>query len=135
MIFELEELQKFGVVLDTLDYRGMHLDFYEDYSGHQVITIWENKIYEFGAYNTMYKDDAKLLIDEKLDTITRFENDPFSFGAKLEYFENAGSRDIRLLYRGRLLKIYLSPSEEDIGRILVDAQMIIPRAIADWNNQ
>jgi hypothetical protein len=135
MILELENLQKYGVPVDHLDYRGVQLNFYEDLSGHQILTIWKDTIYEFGVYNTMYKDDAKLLIDEKLDTITRFENDPFSFGAKLEYFENAGYRDIKLSYRGRTIKVYLNPTDSDVDRILQDSRLILPRVIALWQNK
>lgn len=135
MILELENLRKYGVPIDHLDYRGVHLDFYEDLSGHQILTIWENAIYEFGVYNTIYKDDAKLLVDEKLDTISRFENNPFWFGAKLEYFNNAGHRDIRLTYRGRLLKVYLNPTEPDVERILQDSGFILNRVVALYANQ
>lgn len=135
MILELENLQKYGVPVDHLDYRGVRLNFYEDLSGHQILTIWKDAIYEFGVYNTMYKDDAKLLIDEKLDTITRFENDPFSFGAKLEYFENAGYRDIKLSYRGRTIKVYLNPTDSDVDRILQDSKLILPRVITLWQNK
>jgi hypothetical protein len=135
MILELENLQKYGVPVDHLDYRGVQLNFYEDLSGHQILAIWKDTIYEFGVYNTMYKDDAKLLIDEKLDTITRFENDPFSFGAKLEYFENAGYRDIKLSYRGRTIKVYLNPTDSDVDRILQDSRLILPRVIALWQNK
>lgn len=55
----------------------------------------------------MYREDMMLLIDDSLDTITRFEEYSDLYGSKLEYFQNASNRDIRLLHRGRILKIYL----------------------------
>ena len=51
----------------------------------------------------------KLIIDDHLDTITRFEEQPAFYGAKLERFQNAGFWDIRLWYRGRLLGVWPDP--------------------------
>ena len=142
MIFDIQTLKEFGVKIDTLSYRGFDVDFYEDVSGHQLIAIWENKLFEFGVYNTQAKEDLKLLIDEKLDTITRFDNqnDPFWYGAKLEYFDNAGKRDIRLVYRGRILNIYLDPSQDPafLNWLKQDAKLKLEAAIlrkkAEENN-
>lgn len=125
MILDIKNLLEYGVPIDNLKYRGFDIDFYEDVSGHQLIAIWEDSIFEFGVYNTMAKEDMKLLIDEKLDTITRFEDDPFLYGAKLEYFQNALFCDIRLCYRGRVLKIYLSPKSEDLDEIKIDARRLL----------
>lgn len=46
MIFDIQTLKEFGVKIDTLSYRGFDVDFYEDASGHQLIAIWENKLFE-----------------------------------------------------------------------------------------
>lgn len=89
-----------------MDYRGKHVDFYEDALGHQIFAVLEGNLVEFGVYNTMYKDDAQLLIDDALDTITRFESDPMLYGSKLTWFDNSGHRDAKLVYRGRMLKVY-----------------------------
>jgi hypothetical protein len=113
MILELENLKQYGIPIDNLKYRGFDIDFYEDVSGHQLIAIWNDKIYEFGVYNTQAKEDMKLIIDDHLDTITRFENNPFWYGARLEYFDNGGHRDIRLIYRDRILRVYLTQIESN----------------------
>ena len=42
-----------------------------------------------------------------LDLITDFRNQPDFAGAKLEYFHNGDFRDIRLSYKGRILKVFL----------------------------
>lgn len=89
-----------------MDYRGIHVDFYEDCLGHQIFGILEGILVEFGVYNTMYKDDAQLLIDDRLDTITRFEDDPKFRGAKLMRFRNADHTDVKLVYKKRILRIY-----------------------------
>ena len=115
MILSLDNLIQFGEPIDTLEYRGFRVLFYEDISGHQLIAVWENKIYEFGVYNTQAREDMKLIIDDHLDTISRFEEQPVFYGAKLERFQNAGFWDIRLWYRGRLLAVW--PDPVDLMRI------------------
>jgi hypothetical protein len=67
----------------NLTYRGISVDFYEDCLGHQVVTIWKDKVIEFGEYNTVYQDDMKMIIDDHLDTITRFSEYPEFHGSKL----------------------------------------------------
>ena len=134
MILELENLKKYGIPVDHLDYRGISIDFYEDVSGHQLIAIWENKIFEFGVYNTQAKEDMKLIIDDSLDTIDRYESAPPAFhGSKLEYFENAGFRDIKLTYRGRVLAIYPDPG--NLQLIQEDAQEKILEEIRRRNQK
>ena len=114
MILSIENLKQFGIPIDHLSYRGFDIDFYEDVSGQQLVAIWKNKIFEFGVYNTQAREDMKLIINEHLDTITRFEEQPTFYGAKLERFQNAGFSDIRLVYRGRLLKVWPSPSSQEL---------------------
>ena len=115
MILSLDNLIQFGEPIDTLEYRGFRVLFYEDISGHQLIAIWENKIYEFGVYNTQAREDMKLIIDDHLDTISRFEEQPAFYAGKLERFQNAGFSDIRLFYRGWLLAVW--PDPVDLMRI------------------
>lgn len=91
-----------------LDYRGYHVDFLFDDAGQQAIAEFDNEIISFGAYNTWYKDEMKDIIDRKLDTICDSLN---TFGAKLMYFDNAGYRDAKLMYRQRVMKIYLLADE------------------------
>ena len=105
-MISLEALKTYGVPIDTLNYRGFEVNLYEDLQGKQLVAIWQDQLYELGTNNTVYQDDLKMLIDEHLDTISRFENYPELWGSKLEYFQNSDFRDIRLSYRGRVLKIY-----------------------------
>lgn len=77
------QLNSSWVPLDSFTYRGITVDFYEDCLGHQVVTMWKNKVIEFGEYNTVYQDDMKLIIDDHLDTITRFSGNPNLQGSKL----------------------------------------------------
>lgn len=115
-------LSESWVPLDSMTYRGISVDFYEDCLGHQVVTMWKDKVIEFGTYNTVYQDDMKLIIDDYLDTITRFSEDPKFQGSKLTWFQNGKFRDIKLLYKNRILKIYTDIDENDLFSIIDDAR-------------
>ena len=107
---KLEQFQNSGIVVDEFEYRGYTLKFYEDLSGRQLVTVWKDLLFEFGRDNMSYRDDAKLLVDDYLDTLTRFPEYPEFWGAKLEYFQNGSFSDLRLIYKGRILKLYLCKS-------------------------
>ena len=110
------------VPLETFTYRGITVNCYEDRLGHQVVFPWRGKVVELGEYNTVYQDDIKLIIDDHLDTITRFSDFPELYGSKLTWFQNGSFSDIKLVYRGRILKIYINPDENDLFSILEDAK-------------
>ena len=124
-MMSLENLKQYGIQIDSLSYRGIEVGFYEDASGHQITAIWEDKLFQFGVYNTSYQDDMKMIIDDYLDTITRYDGQSTFYGAKLEYFQNAEFRDVRLLYRGRILKVWPEPSESELTVIKETAVEII----------
>ena len=110
------------VPLETFTYRGITVDCYEDRLGHQVVFPWRGKVVELGEYNTVYQDDIKLIIDDYLDTITRFSDFPELYGSKLTWFQNGSFSDIKLVYRGRILKVYINPDENDLFSIIEDAK-------------
>lgn len=118
-------LSESWVPLDSMTYRGISVDFYEDCLGHQVVTMWKDKVIEFGVYNTVYQDDMKLIIDDHLDTITRFKDQPELYGSKLTWFQNGSFRDIKLVYKGRLLKVYINIIENDLFSIVQDAETVL----------
>lgn len=110
------------VPLETFTYRGITVDCYEDRLGHQVVFPWKGKVVELGEYNTVYQDDIKLIIDDHLDTITRFSDFSELYGSKLTWFQNGSFSDIKLVYRGRILKVYINPDENDLFSIIEDAK-------------
>lgn len=118
-------LSESWVPLDSMTYRGISVDFYEDCLGHQVVTMWKDKVIEFGVYNTVYQDDMKLIIDDHLDTITRFKDQLELYGSKLTWFQNGSFRDIKLVYKGRLLKVYINTNENDLFSITQDAETVL----------
>ena len=118
-------LSESWVPLDSMTYRGISVDFYEDCLGHQVVTMWKDKVIEFGVYNTVYQDDMKLIIDDHLDTITRFKDQPELYGSKLTWFQNGSFRDIKLVYKSRLLKVYININENDLFLIVQDEETVL----------
>ena len=115
-------LSESWVPLDSMTYRGITVNFYEDCIGHQVVTMWKDKVIEFGEYNTVYQDDMKMIIDDHLDTITRFSDYPEFHGSKLTWFQNGSFSDIKLVYKGRVLKVYIDVDENDLFSIIENAK-------------
>ncbi len=113
------------VPLESFTYRGITIDCYEDCLGHQVVFPWRGKVIELGEYNTVYQDDIKMIIDDHLDTITRFSDLPELYGSKLTRFQNGSFSDIKLVYRGRILKVYINPDENDLFSIIEDAKRLL----------
>lgn len=118
-------LSESWVPLDSMTYRGITVNFYEDCIGHQVVTMWKDKVIEFGVYNTVYQDDMKMIIDDHLDTITRFSDYPEFHGSKLTWFQNGSFSDVKLLYRGRILKVYTNVDENDLFWMVDDARKVL----------
>jgi hypothetical protein len=108
-----DEAKRLGLVVryDTIEYRGEEINFLSDPSGVQCFAQWRGKLIDLGLNNIYYKEDMCKYIDRELDLITDFRNCPNFVGAKLEYFRNGDYRDIRLCYKGRILKVFLVTSE------------------------
>lgn len=91
-------------VVEQLDYRGQHLDFYLDEPGQQIYTVFNNEEIGFGTFNTNYIADAKYIIDKYLDNLpTGWTIDSPYFGATLSWFKNKKTNmwNLRLNYRSQ----------------------------------
>lgn len=108
------------LVIGVLDYRGVHLDFYQDPPSRQVYTIYKDNKLFFGIDNTLYCEDAKKFLDLELDRIHILKET----NSILKYFDNAGSRDIMLLQNRRILRIYLNDPSLNISDVINDALFI-----------
>ena len=104
-----KEARQLGLVVryDTIEYRGETINFLSDPSGVQCFAQWRNHLVDLGLNNIYYKEDLCKFVDRTLDLITDFRNCPDFTGAKLEYFHNGNFRDIKLSYKGRILKVFL----------------------------
>lgn len=65
------------------------------------------------------------VVDRQLDLITDFLDQPEFSGAKLEYFRNGDFRDIRLSYRGRILKIFLVAGKVNETLLISESEKIL----------
>jgi hypothetical protein len=101
--------QELGLVVryDTIEYRGETINFLSTVDGVECWAQWNNQLIDLGLNNIYYREDMCRYVDRTLDLITDFRNCPNFVGAKLEYFRNGDFRDIRLTYKGRILKVFL----------------------------
>ena len=122
-----KEAQQLGLVVryDTIEYRKETINFLSDPSGVQCFAQWRGKLVDLGLNNLYYKEDMCRYIDRELDLITDFRNSPNFIGAKLEYFHNGDYRDIRLLYKGRVLKIFLVAGEVNETLLISESERIL----------
>lgn len=104
-----KEAKQLGLVIryDTIKYRDQEINFLSDPSGIQCFAQWHGQLVDLGLNNQAYKEDMCKFVDRELDLITDFRDCSDFAGAKLEYFHNGDFRDIRLVYKGRILKVFL----------------------------
>lgn len=122
-----DEAKLLGLVVryDTIEYRGETVNFLSEPMGVQCFAQWRGQIVDLGLNNIYYKEDMCKFIDRELDLITDFHNCPNFVGAKLEYFHNGDYRDIRLSYKGRILKIFLVAGEVNENWIISESERIL----------
>lgn len=114
--------------VETYTYRGISVDIYNDDYGQQFYCTLFGEEVGFGAFNLNYREDLEYLIDEKLDVITRF---PKFHGSCLRWFNNGGYRDIKLVYKQRVLKIFLvgNPEMVNFEQLQTDSEKILAKII------
>ena len=110
---------------DDILYRCQEIQFLSDPSGTQCYAQWNNELIDLGLNNIYYKEDMCKFIDRRLDLITDFRNSPDFAGAKLEYFHNGPCRDIRLSYKGRILKIFLVADDVNETWLISESRKIL----------
>ena len=126
--FEISsQAQQLGLVIryDTIEYRGEEINFLSDPSGVQCFAQWNNQLVDLGLNNIYYKEDMCKYVDRALDLITDFRNCPNFVGAKLEYFRNGDYRDVRLVYKGRLIKCFLVAGEVNETFLISESERIL----------
>lgn len=127
-LFEIsKEACDLGLVVryDTISYRDQIINFLSDVTGARCFAQWNNQLVDLGTNNLYYKEDMCRFVDQRLDLITTFRDCPNFAGAKLEYFRNGDYRDIRLSYRGRILKIFLVCGEVNEIRLISESKKIL----------
>lgn len=127
-LFEIsKEAQDAGLIIryDTVLYRDQEIHFLSDPSGIQCFAQWNNQLIDLGLNNIYYKEDMCRVVDRELDLITTFRDCPDFVGAKLEYFHNGDYRDIRLSYKGRILKIFLVAGQVNETLLISESKKIL----------
>ena len=119
------EVRGLVVRYDTITYRDQEINFLSDPAGVQCFAQWNGELVDLGLNNIYYKEDMCKFIDRRLDLITDFRNCQDFVGAKLEYFHNGDYRDIRLSYRGRILKIFLVSGVVDETWLISESKNIL----------
>lgn len=122
-----DKAKQLGLVVryDTIEYRGETINFLSDPSGVQCFAQWRGQLVDLGLNNIYYKEYMCKFVDRELDLITDFRNCPDFVGAKLEYFHNGDFRDIRLCYKGRLIKCFLVVGPVDEERLIDESAKIL----------
>lgn len=126
--FEIsKEARDAGLVIryDTIRYRDQEVNFLSDPSGVQCFAQWNYQLVDLGLNNIYYKEDMCRFIDRQLDLISTFRDSPDFIGAKLEWFHNGDYRDIRLSYKGRILKVFLVVGEVDETFLISESKRIL----------
>ena len=126
--FEIsKEAKQLGLVVryDTIEYRGETINFLSDPVGVQCFAQWWDQLVDLGLNNIYYKEDMCRYVDRTLDLITDFRNCPDFAGAKLEYFHNGDFRDIRLCYKGRVLKVFLVAGPVNETLLISESERIL----------
>jgi hypothetical protein len=125
-----DEAKHLGLVIryDTIEYRGEELNFLSSVDGVQCFAQWRGKLIDLGLNNLHYKEDMCKYVDRTLDLITDFRNCPDFVGAKLEYFHNGDFRDIRLVYKGRTLKVFLVAGKVNETLLISESEHLLRRS-------
>ena len=126
--FEIsKEARDLGLVVryDTIEYREETINFLSDPMGVQCFAQWRGKLWDLGLNNIYYKETMCKVVDRTLDLITDFRNCPDFVGAKLEYFHNGDFRDVRLCYKGRILKIFLVAGQVNETLLISESERIL----------
>ena len=126
--FEIsDEAKQLGLVVryDTIEYREEEINFLSSVDGVECFAQWRGKLIDLGLNNIYYKEDMCKYVDRTLDLITDFRDSPNFVGAKLEYFHNGDFRDIRLCYKGRILKVFLVAGRVNEIQLISESERIL----------
>ena len=113
----------------TIVYRGITINFSQDPEFLQLIAEFNGTKLPLGYASGNYREDVEHVIDLQLDTICQFEDmTPY---ARLLFFDNYTNKDIKLVYRGRILKIYPIFDEKslNLAEIKKDSEKVLKKVL------
>ena len=113
----------------TRTYRGVTINFSQDPEFLQLIAEFNDTKLPLGYASGNYWEDVQHVIDLQLDTICQFEElTPY---ARLLFFDNYTNKDIKLVYRGRILKIYpiFDENNLNLAEIEKDSELVLKKVL------
>ena len=119
------DIKGLPVRYDEIEYRGYTIEFLSDPAGVQCFGKCKDWLVDLGLNNQAYKEDMCRFLDRQLDLITEFRDSPNFAGAQLTYFNNNGYRDIKLSYKGRLIKCFLVAGPVDETWVISESKKIL----------
>ena len=125
-----DEAKQLGLVIryDTIEYRGETINFLSEPMGVECWAQWRGKLVDLGLNNIYYKEDMCKFVDRELDLITYFRDSTDFDGDKLEYFHNGDFRDIRLCYKGRILKVFLVAGPVNENFLISESEKLLRKS-------
>jgi hypothetical protein len=115
----------YAIRYDSISYRGEEINFLSDVAGVYCVAQWHGELVDLGSFNHDYREDMCRFVDRRLDLITDFRNSANFAGARLEYFHNGDYRDIRLVYKSRILKVFLVAGPVNETLLISEAEKIL----------
>ena len=125
ILSDRSDLKGLIVRYDAITYRDHEIEFLSDPTGVQCFGKCNDWLVDLGLNNIYYKEDMCRFIDRQLDLITDFRDSPNFAGAQLSYFNNGGFRDIKLSFKGRILKIFLVAGPVNEKWIISESEKIL----------
>ena len=119
------EISDSDEIVDQFNYRGFSFSVYKSEVDSCFYTILMGKPVRVCGAGESYQARMRDIIDDSLGTIRAWRD----LDAKLVEFQNGGSLDLKLVCRGRIIKIYLVNADRvDYDAVARDAE----RSLEDY---
>lgn len=113
------EISDSDEIVDQFNYRGFSFSVYKSEADSCFYTILMGKPVRVCGAGESYSAHMRDLIDDSLGTIRAWRD----LDAKLVEFQNGGSLDLKLVCKGRIIKIYLVNADRvDYDAVARDAE-------------
>ena len=118
------EISDSDEIVDQLNYRGFSFSVYKSEADSCFYTILMGKAGRVCGSGVSCFARIRDLIDDSWGTVHAWAD----LGAKLVEFQNGGSLDLKLVCRGRIIKVYLVNADwVDYGAVARDAERSLER--------
>ena len=113
------EISDSDEIVDQFNYRGFSFSVYKSEADSCFYTILMGKSVRVCGADESYPARMRDIIDDSLGTIRAWHD----LDAKLVEFQNGGSLDLKLVCKGRIIKVYLVNADQvDYDAVARDAE-------------